>query len=90
MLKKELEEIDVNIRTDEGPASTPLHLAAQKNNAETVIALVECGAVLNAVDRCWRTPLDVALEYESHNVVHVISMYGKSYDSCNSLFNECL
>lgn len=78
LLHKELEELDVNVRTEEGPASTALHLAAGRGHAECVIALVECGAILNAVDRCWRTPLDVAIEQHHCDVVHVLNMYGMS------------
>ena len=77
LLYSELEYLDINIRTDEGPASTPLHLAAQRGKAEAVIALVDCGAILDSVDRCWRTPLDVAVEYGQLHVAHVLKLYGK-------------
>lgn len=78
LLHRELEELDANVRTEEGPASTPLHLAAGRGHAQCVIALIECGAILNAVDRCWRRPLDVAIEHRHFHVVHVINMYGTS------------
>lgn len=72
-----MDDLDINIRTLEGPASTPLHLAAQRGHTEAVIALVDCGAILHSIDRCWRTPQDVALEYNHLNVVFVINMFGK-------------
>lgn len=78
LLYSELEYLDINIRTDEGPASTPLHLAAQRGKAEAVIALVDCGAILDSVDRCWRTPLDVAVEHGQLHVAHVLKLYEMS------------
>lgn len=80
VLHSELEYLDINIRTTQGPASTPLHLAAQRGKVEAVIALVDLGALIESVDRCWRTPLDVAIEYKQLQVVHVLKVYGEWED----------
>ena len=66
----------MNIRTTQGPASTPLHLAAQRGKSEAVIALVDGGALLESVDRCWRTPLDVAVEHKRSHVIHILKVFG--------------
>ena len=80
--------LNMNIRTVGGPGSTPLHLASQRNHADAVIALIESGAMLGAVDRCWRTPKDVALEVGNHQIVHIIRMFGK-YFSLKINFKIC-
>ena len=77
LLSSRFAHLNLNIRTEGGPGSTPLHLASQRNHADAVIALVECGAMLNAVDRCWRTPKDVAVETGNDQIVHIIRMFGK-------------
>ena len=86
--------LNLNIRTEGGPGSTPLHLASQQNHVDAVIALVESGAMLSAVDRCWRTPKDVALEAGNDQIVHIIRTFGKylflKYKFSNvSLFFAC-
>jgi Leucine-rich repeat (LRR) protein/serine/threonine protein kinase len=75
LLCQEITGIDVNIRTAEGPASTALHLASQRGHPSVIIALAECGANLHAVDRCWRTATDIALEFQHPSVVHVLNMF---------------
>ena len=77
LLYTELQYLDMNIRTAQGPASTPLHLAAQRGRGEAVIALVDCGALTESVDRCWRTPLDVATEHNHLHVVHILKVFGE-------------
>ena len=76
-LVTEVEGIDLNIHTSGPPSFTPLHLAAQHGHTEAVITLVDCGATLNAMDRCCRTPKDLAIEMRETDVVYVIIMYGK-------------
>ena len=77
LLVTNFSNLNLNIRTEGGPGSTPLHLAAQQNHADAVTVLIESGALLNAVDRCWRTPKDVAIEAGNHQIVHIIRMFGK-------------
>lgn len=74
LLYEECKSLDVNIRTQRGPASTPLHLAAERGHVECVRTLIECGASLEAVDRRCRTAKDVAVENGKQQVVHMISM----------------
>lgn len=74
LLHEECESLDVNVRTQRGPASTPLHLAAERGHVECVMTLIECGASLEAVDRRCRTAKDIAIENGQRQVAHVISM----------------
>lgn len=74
LLHEECETLDLNIRTHRGPALTPLHLAAERGHVECVMALIECGASLEAVDRRFRTVKDVAIENGQRQVAHVISL----------------
>lgn len=72
LLYEECEILDLNVRTQRGPASTPLHLAAERGHVECVMTLIECGASLEAVDRRCRTAKDVAIEKGQRQVAHVI------------------
>lgn len=74
LLYEECETLDLNVRTQRGPASTPLHLAAERGHVECVMTLIECGASLEAVDRRFRTVKDVAVEHGQRQVAHVISL----------------
>ena len=74
LLFEECESLDLNIRTQRGPAATPLHLAAERGHVECVTSLIECGASLEAIDRRCRKAKDVATENGQRQVVHVISM----------------
>ena len=42
-----------------------------------MISLVDCGALIESVDRCWRTPLDIAIEHKHSNVIHILKVFGK-------------
>ena len=75
-LATEVDGVDLDVRTYGPPSFTPLHLAAQQGHVEAVTALVDCGATLIVVDRCCRTPKDLAREMGRTDVVHVINMYG--------------
>lgn len=77
LLKEECDSLNLNIRTQKGPASSPLHLAAERGHVECVVALLECGASLEAVDRRCRTAKDVAAENGKRQVVHMITLFGK-------------
>lgn len=85
LLTDECEFLDINVRTQRGPASTPLHLAAERGHVETVIALIDCGAFLGAVDRRCRTAKDVAAENGRRQVVLAItaSEVEKSTEKCD-------
>jgi hypothetical protein len=73
LLKEECQEaIDMDARTQHGPASTALHLAAERGHTECVAALLDCGAGIEAVDRRCRTARDVARENGKRQVVQVI------------------
>lgn len=72
LLKEECESLNINFRTQRGPASTALHLAAERGHVECVMALIECGASLEAVDRRCRTAKDVAAENGRKDVVYTI------------------
>lgn len=74
LLYEECETLDLNVRTQRGPALTPLHLASERGHVECVMALIECGASLKAVDRRCRTVKDVAIENGQRQVAHVISL----------------
>jgi hypothetical protein len=75
LLKEECREsIDMDARTQHGPASTALHLAAERGHVEVVAALLNCGATVGAVDRRWRTARDVAKENGKRQVVRVITL----------------
>jgi len=74
LLYEECETLDLNIRAQRGPASTPLHLAAERGHVECVMSLIECGASLEAVDRRFRTVKDVANENGQRQVAHVVSL----------------
>ena len=73
LLTDECEFLDLNARTQRGPASTPLHLAAERGHIDTVISLIDCGASLWAVDRRCRTAKDIAVENGQRQVVVVIT-----------------
>lgn len=73
LLNEECEFLDINVRTQRGPAFTPLHLAAERGHVETVIALIDCGASLVAVDRRCRTAKDIAMEKGHGQVVIAIT-----------------
>ena len=81
LLKEECDSLNFNVRTQRGPASSPLHLAAERGHVECVKALLEWGALLEAVDRRCRTAKDVAAENGKREVVHMITLFGK----CNCL-----
>ena len=84
-LATEVEGVELDIRTYGPPSFTPLHLAAQQGHVEAVIALVDCGATINVVDRCCRTPKDLACEMGKMDVVHIINMYGEPLVLSNSV-----
>lgn len=77
LLNEECDSLNFNVRTQRGPASSPLHLAAERGHVECVMALLECGALLEAVDRRCRTAKDVAAENGKREVVHIITLFGK-------------
>ena len=78
LLREECREaLDVETRTQHGPASTALHLAAERGHTECVVALLDCGAAIEAVDRRWRTAKDVARENGKRQVVQVITLSGR-------------
>lgn len=77
LLAEECEGMEINARAQCGPASTPLHLAAERGHEECVIALVECGARLDIVDRRCRSAKDVAVENGHASVMHAISLFGE-------------
>ena len=78
LLKEECQEtIDMDARTQRGPASTALHLASERGHVECVMTLLECGATLEAVDRRCRSVKDVAKENGKMQVVQVITLVGK-------------
>ncbi len=72
LLKDESEFLDINVRTQKGPAFTPLHLASERGHIDTVIALIDCGASLSAVDRRCRTAKDIAIEKGHRKVIVAI------------------
>lgn len=74
LLYEECETLDVNVRTQRGPACTPLHLGAERGHVECVMTLIECGASLEAVDRRCRTAKDSAIENGQRQVTHVLNM----------------
>ena len=76
LLHDESDKLKLNIRTQMGPASTPLHLAAERGHVECVVTLIECGASLEAVDRRCRTAKEVAAENGKRQVVHSITLFG--------------
>lgn len=78
LLREECQEaINMDARTLHGPASTALHLAAERGHTECALALLNCGADVGAVDRRWRTARDVARENGRRQVVRVITLIGK-------------
>ena len=78
LLKEECQEtINMDARTQHGPASTPLHLAAERGHTECVLTLLECGATIGVVDRRCRNAKDVAKENGKRQVVQVITLVGK-------------
>ncbi len=79
LLAEECDSLDLNVRTQQGPASTALHLAAERGHVECVLALVESGASLEAVDRRCRTAKDVAKETGKRQVLHTITLIGEQW-----------
>ena len=78
LLKEECQDaINMDARTHHGPASTALHLSAERGHVECVLALLECGASLEAVDRRCRNAKDVAKENGRRQVVQVITLIGR-------------
>ena len=78
LLKEECREtLNMDARTQHGPASTPLHLAAERGHTECVLSLLECGATVTAVDRRCRNARDVAKENGKRQVVQVITLIGE-------------
>ena len=71
------DSLDINVRTQRGPASTPLHLASERGHVECVMALLECGSVLDMVDRRCRTAKDVAIEHGRRQVTFTIAAAGR-------------
>lgn len=81
LLKEECRDtLDIDARTQHGPASTALHLAAERGHVECVVSLVECGATVEAVDRRCRNAKDVAKENGKRQVVQVITLIGKEWN----------
>ena len=74
LLTEESDSLNLNVRTQRGPASTALHLAAERGHVECVMALIECGAHLEVLDRRCRTAKDVAAENGQKQVVYTISV----------------
>lgn len=72
LLTEESDSLNLNVRTQRGPASTALHLAAERGHVECVMALIECGALLEVFDRRCRTAKDVAVENGQKQVVDTI------------------
>lgn len=83
LLAEECDLLNLNVRTQQGPASTALHLAAERGHVECVLALLECGASLDAVDRRCRTAKDIARETGKRQVVHTITLIGKQLWLCH-------
>ena len=74
LLTEESDSLNLNVRTQRGPASTALHLAAERGHVECVVALIECGALLEVFDRRCRTAKDVAAENGQKQVVYTITI----------------
>ena len=74
LLTEESDSLNLNVRTQRGPASTALHLAAERGHVECVMALIECGALLEVFDRRCRTAKDVAAENGQKQVVYTITI----------------
>ncbi|XP_043472671.1 putative ankyrin repeat protein RF_0381 isoform X2 [Leptopilina heterotoma] len=69
-----LEESNLNARNQNG--ETSLHYAALHNRPEFAKTLIDNGAIVNVIDLCSRTPLDVALEVENVKVAEVLFKHG--------------
>ena len=78
LLAEESESMKINVRTQCGPASTAMHLAAERGHDECIVALVACGARLDVVDRRCRTAKDVAMENGHWSVVLIIDLFGEA------------
>nr|XP_024215236.1 ankyrin-3-like isoform X2 [Halyomorpha halys] len=63
--------VDINIKNIENNLNTALHLAvsASKNNEETVLTLLRCGADIHSRDRNENTPLHLAIMLKQPEVV---------------------
>ena len=87
LLKEECREtLNMDARTQHGPASTPLHLAAERGHTECVLSLLECGATITAVDRRCRNARDVAKENGKRQVVQVITLIGECIFYCMYMY----
>ena len=64
---------DIDINVLDGAGRTPLHIAAQRNMAHTLIALLDCGADPTIKSNSGKTALNDAQVRESHEVLEALS-----------------
>ena len=74
---------DVNAH-DGVQQTTPLHLAARRNNVDVATALLDCGAALDARDRTGDTPLRRAVNCNQTRIAALLLSRGANPDSVGS------
>src|SRR5262245_43276777 len=64
--------------------ATPLHMAARRGFVEIALALLDCGAAIEARDRKGNTPLQRAMNCRKHAVVQLLKDHGARHGSFRS------
>ena len=73
-VKREVDQNpDIDLNVLDGTGRTPLHIAAQKDMAHTLIALLYCGADPTIKSNSGKTALNDAQEFGSHKVLEELS-----------------
>jgi len=82
-----MKEKGINVNSRSG-GWTPLHVAAGAGNVDTVTALLEAGANINAKNNGNRTPLDYAIQYNHTEVINLLHSAGGNHSDVVSVIDE--
>lgn len=79
---------NVNARTNPEEYMTPLHYAAKENKLNSVSALLDAGADIEAEDHVNRTPLMLALRRRNEDICHLLLNRGATREKMRRFYRD--